>query len=115
VPGNGVRIWLDGVRVDGLLAWELREEARQQSRLTLEIAPADIIWGVPYTAVPLAEPAPIVDDGQHHFVSTFPGGAVTPSGKNACVTCGEAWPCSTYGRRGALPPEVDKVSDAPLS
>lgn len=42
------------------------------------------------------------DDGRSHFVATFPGGAVTPSGKNACVSCLEAWPCSTelYRRSG---------------
>lgn len=68
-------------------------------------------------AAPPVAPA-FVDDGGQHFTSTFPGGRVTPSGKNACVRCGEAWPCSTAlhrdRTRGSYAPPVDNSSGAPL-
>lgn len=66
----------------------------------------------------LADPAPIVDDGLRHWAMNRRVAAdkprTTPSGKTACETCGEAWPCSTFGRRGEWPPEVDRSSGAPL-
>lgn len=93
IRSAGGKLSIDGVELPGVCE-EYSVDADPlsplvQVRVTLLIA---------RTKAPPA-PAAFKDDGREHFTATFPGGAVTPSGKNACVTCLEAWPCSTEQHR----------------
>lgn len=83
LEGHGVKLWLDGMRVKSLRGWSLVEETRPPSVLTLTINTDQIVWGAP--------------DGIH-WCDVSTKGRRTPSGKYACETCGESWPCS------AMPP-----------
>lgn len=83
LEGHGVKLWLDGMRVKSLRGWSLVEETRPPSVLTLTINTDQIVWGSP-----------------EHYCDPGRDARKTPSGKNACQVCGEAWPCSTeLGRR----------------
>lgn len=91
LQGHGVVVWLDGVRIRKLVGWSLVEELRPPSTVTLTIKTDAIVWGPPGGAsseVPL-----------EHYCDPGRGARKTPSGKNACEVCGEAWPCSAELKR----------------